>query len=475
MTRFSQGVIVLAAPVLACLLAACSGSPPRPSPSPAGLAPEEARQIAKEAFVYGFPLATNYDTLYKQAVDATDRDFRGPFNVLVSAAGVATSDDTFVVTPNSDTPYSFLWMDLRAEPIVITVPKIEKGRYYSGQMIDLYTFNFAYLGTRVFGNDGGTYLVTGPGWKGEAPKGVQAVLSSETQLAYLLFRTQLFNPSDLDNVRKIQAGYRAQPLSQFLGQPAPAPAPAVSWPKPTKEMTTTPALFDALNFLLEFCPTPPSEKALMARFAKLGIGAGQHFDLAKLTPEVRKAVEDGIADAWKDLEGVQKKINAEEISSSDMFGSRDFLKDNYLHRFAGAKLGLYGNSGAEAIYLGYFVDAENKPCDASKTSYVLRFPKGQLPPAGAFWSLTMYDGKTQFLVANPLKRYLLNSTMLKSFAFDPDGTLTFHVQKASPGKAREANWLPAPDGPFYAILRIYMPAAEVQSGAWKKPPMEPVK
>ena len=148
------------------------------------------------------------------------------------------------------------------------------------------------------------------------------------------------------------------------------------------------------------------------------------------------------------------------------------MKNNYLYRFAGAKLGLYGNSGDEAIYLGYFVDASHQSLDASKNDYTIRFPKGQLPPAHAFWSLTMYDGKSQLLVANPLKRYLLNSTMLKSFKFGTDGSLTFYLQKNAPGSGKDSNWLPAPDGPFYGILRIYMPAPEVLNGAWKKPPLE---
>ena len=169
-----------------------------------------------------------------------------------------------------------------------------------------------------------------------------------------------------------------------------------------------------------------------------------------------------------------KQINAETVSSSEMFGTRAFMKNNYLYRYAGAKLGLYGNSGDEAIYLAYFVDASHAPLDASKNNYELRFPKGQFPQAHAFWSLTMYDGKSQFLVANPLKRYLLNSTMLKTFKYGDDGSLTFYVQKSSPGSAKEANWLPAPDGPFYAILRMYMPAPEVVNGTWKKPPMLPV-
>jgi hypothetical protein len=436
---------------------------------------DDARSIAKEAYIYGFPLVTNYQTLYKQVVDTTGKDYRAPFNAIASLANVATPEDKFVVTPNSDTPYSFLWMDLRAEPVVVTMPEIEEGRYYTGQIIDLYTFNFAYLGTRSYGNDGGVFMIAGPGWKGETPKRVKAVFSSETEFAYVLFRTQLFSPSDLDNVKKIQAGYHAEPLSQFLKQPAPAAAPAVNWPKPAEGVLTTPALFTYLNFMLQFCPPNVSETALMERFAKLNIGAGKTFDWGGMSAEMQKAVNDGIADAGVNMAGLMKRINTDEVSSSDFFGTREYLKGNYLYRYAGAKLGLYGNSGDEAIYLAYFVDASHQPLDASKASYTLVFAKGETPPAKAFWSLTMYDGKTQLLVANPLKRYLLNSTMMKSFKYGSDGSLTLHVQKDSPGAEQEANWLPAPDGTFYSILRIYMPAPEVVDGTWKKPQMQPVR
>ncbi len=469
--RFSA-VILLS---LVCLLAGCGNKPQESAAPQGGPSPAEVRAIAKEAYIYGFPVVTNYSTMYKQAIDKGSKDYRAPFNQIASLANVATPDDKFVVTPNSDTPYSFLWMDLRAEPIIVTMPKIEKNRYYTGQMIDLYTYNFAYLGTRSFGNDGGAFMIAGPGWKGEMPKGVKAVMQSETEFAYLLFRTQLFNPADLNNVKRIQAGYHAQTLSQYLKQPAPAAAPGVNWPAPSPDMLTTPALFPYLNFMLQFCPANPAETELMARFAKLNIGAGKTFDFSKLSPESQKAVTDGIADAGKDLDALMKQINADQVASSDLFGTREFLKGNYLYRYAGAKLGLYGNSGEEAIYLAYFVDANHQPLDASKTAYTMVFPKGQLPPAKAFWSITMYDGKTQFLVANTLKRYLLNSTMLKSFKYGSDGSLTIYVQKGSPGAAKEANWLPAPDGPFYAILRIYMPAPEVVNGTWKKPQMQPAR
>src|SRR5580698_4427778 len=184
---------------LAIALIACN----RQQPSAEGaLTSAEARAIAKDAYIYGFPMAANYATMYKQAIDTTSKDYRAPFNKLTSAKSVATPDDKFVVTPNSDTPYSYLWMDLRAEPMVITIPKVEPNRYYSTQLIDLYTYNFAYLGTRAYGNDGGVFLIAGPGWNGDKPAGVKDVIHTETQIAFAFFRTQLFNSADLPRVNK---------------------------------------------------------------------------------------------------------------------------------------------------------------------------------------------------------------------------------------------------------------------------------
>jgi hypothetical protein len=433
----------------------------------------DARAIAKEAYIYGFPMVANYQTMYKQAIDTTNKDYRGSFNTVTSSKSVATPDDKFVVTPNSDTPYSYLWMDLRAEPLVVTVPKIEPNRYYTGQMIDLYTYNFAYLGTRAYGNNGGTFLIAGPGWKGDKPAGINDVIHSETQFAYLLFRTQLFNSADLSKVNKIQAEYKVQPLSTFLKRPPATDAPPVSWPK-IGDLPTGVDIFPYVNFLFQFCPPNPSESTLLARFAKLNIGSGQTFDMNKFPPEIQQAIKDGVKDSEADLAVVMKKINIDTISSGDMFGSRDFLKDNYLYRYAGAKLGLYGNSKQDALYFGYFVDANHLPLDAAKSSYVLHFPKDGLPPTKAFWSLTMYDGKSQFLVANPLKRYLLNSTTLKSYKYGPDGSLTLYISHTNPGPAKQPNWLPAPDGPFYVVFRVYMPGDTVVDGTWKKPQMQPV-
>ena len=432
-----------------------------------------AGAVANEAFIYGFPIVAGYKTLHKQAVDRDGTDFKAPFNAMGHSSRVATPQDQQFITPNSDTPYSYIWMDLRAEPVVITMPKIDKGRYYCAQLIDLYTHNFGYLGTRNHGNGGGDFLIAGPDWKGEMPKGITAIIRSETQIAYALIRTQLFNPADLENVRAIQARYQVRPLSRYLGAQTPQ-APSITWPMPEAGMTKTSALFPYLNFLLQFCPTHPSEEEKFARFATLGIGAGLPFDPAKLPADTAKAVDEGIADAWNDEEEMRRRLNAGEISKIDLFGDRTFMEGNYLRRFLAANLGIYGNSKEEAVYPNYGNDSEGQPLDSSSNRYTLRFEKGALPPAHAFWSLTMYDGSTRTLVENRLNRYLINSPMAESFQQGQDGSVTIYLQKDSPGAALESNWLPAPAGPFYAVLRIYLPKAEVLDGRWQQPPMHRV-
>src|SRR6266403_6254187 len=198
----------------------------------ASVTPAEVRAIAKEAYIYGFPMVDSYRIQYGYFVDRQNPEFKAPWNQIRNIPRVYTPADTAIQTPNSDTPYSFVGMDLRSEPIVLTVPTIEKERYYSVQFIEAYTFNFDYIGSRATGNEGGSYMIAGPNWKGETPKGVKKVFPSETQFVFAVYRTQLFNPGDIDNVKKVQAGYKAQTLSAFLGQPAPKAAPAIDFMKP---------------------------------------------------------------------------------------------------------------------------------------------------------------------------------------------------------------------------------------------------
>ena len=438
--------------------------------------PTEARAIAKEAYLYGYPVVEMYKTLYTQAVDKGGANYKAPFNHIGNTAQVFTPRDTAFVTPNADTPYSFVWMDLRKEPLVLTLPKVEDNRYYSVQLIDLYTQNIAYLGTRSTGNNGGHYMIAGPDWKGQQPVDIDRVIYSESNIAYALYRTQLFDEKDLNKVKQIQNGYKVQPLSAYVKQPAPAKVAKIEWPKPMATMTEGPQLFRYLNFMLAFAAPQDSEKDLMARFAKIGIAPGAPFKVKDLTAEQRKALEDGIADGRAEFTAFKKdKVDTHQVTSSDLFGSRDRLKNNYLYRYAGANMGIFGNSTDEAIYMSYFVDSEGKPANGARHSYTVHFAKDQLPPAEAFWSLTMYDAKTKLLAPNLKKRYLINSAMLPNLKRDADGGLTLALQHHEPPKAEQSNWLPAPPGPFYAVLRIYLPKPEVGNGQWKLPPLTPLK
>ena len=436
--------------------------------------PDDARAIAREAFTYGYPLVDNYIISYDYFVDETSPNFKAPWNNLANIARVFTPADTAVQTPNSDTPYSWAGVDLRAEPIVLSLPKIDAKRYYSVQIWDTYNYITGYAGSRTTGNDGGNIMIAGPDWSGETPAGIKKVYSSETEFGIFVIRTQLFNPDDIDNVKKIQAQYKMQPLSAFLGTTPPPAAPAVDFVKPlTKpELKTSLEFFNIMNFVLSYSPVVPSEAALRERFARIGIEGGKTFDPATLSPDIKTAIEAGRADAWKDFDGVAKQMNAGKITSGDVFGTREFLGDNYLYRWLGT-IGIYGNAKQEAMYPVLAVDSKGQKLNGAN-KYTLRFAPGELPPVNAFWSTTMYELPASLLVANPLDRYLLNSTMMDQFVKDADGGLTLYFQNESPGKDKEANWLPAPKGPFWVILRLYWPKEAALNGTWKAPAVEPV-
>jgi hypothetical protein len=462
--------------VRSAALAAIAATAAKPVPLRAqtDATPAEARAIAKEVCIYGAPMVDNYRIQYAYFVDRASPEYKGSWNQIVNIPRVYTPADTAIQTPNSDTPYSMLGADLRAEPLVLTVPAMEKERYFSVQLIDYYTFNFDYIGTRTTGNNGGSFLLAGLGWKGETPKGIDKVFRCETELAFLIYRTQLFDPSDLDNVKKVQSGYKVQTLSAFLGQSAPRAAPAIDFIKPLtpEAQRTSPEFFNILNFVLTFCPTVPTETELMARFAKIGIGPGKTIDFGKLSPEMKAAYEQGMPDAWKELADFEKsEINTGKVTSGDLFGTREYLKNNYLYRMAAAALGIYGNSKSEAMYPLYRVDAAGEKLNAERNRYTLRFAPGQFPPVKAFWSVTMYDLPQSLLVANPINRYLLNSPRLPNLKRDADGGLTIYIQNESPGVDRETNWLPAPKGPYWLAMRLYWPKDEALDGKWKAPPI----
>lgn len=235
---------------------------------------ERTKAIAEEGFIYGLPLVMNYAVMNEFAVDTNSSQFKAPFNQIRNEHHVATPDDTAVITPNSDTPYSMLWADLRAEPLVISVPAVAKPRYYSVQMIDGNTYNFGYIGSRATGFAAGSYLVVGPDWKGTTPPGINKVFASTTPFALILCRTQLINPQDMPNVEKIQSGYQAQPLSAFLKQPAPPAAPAINF-VPANTAGIKANFFEYLSAALEFVPPSPETTDVRAKLASIGVGPGE--------------------------------------------------------------------------------------------------------------------------------------------------------------------------------------------------------
>ncbi len=442
----------------------------------------EVKAIAEEGFIYGLPIVMNYAVMYEFVIDRNSGQWKAPFNEISNEHRVFTYKDTTVVTPNSDTPYSMLWLDLRAEPMVISVPAVDPKRYYSVMLCDGNTFNYGYIGTRATGSDAGDYLVAGPRWQGEAPAGIKKVFRSSTDFSAAIFRTQLFNADDMPNVIKVQEGYKVQPLSAYLKQPAPAAPPAVDFPKIDKEMVKT-NFFEYLDFALQFAPAGPEEEAIRARLASIGVGPGKKFSFRDLSAEHKAEILIGMKEGEKKIEQkvteMGKSINGWRVAAA--FGDRSFYNGNWLLRGAAAKAGIYGNDAAEAMYPMAKTLADGTPLDGAKHKYTLTFAKDQFPPVNAFWSVTMYDGKTQLLIKNPIDRYLVNSPMLPGMKKNPDGSLTLYLQKDSPGKDNEANWLPAPDGPIYLVMRLYWPRSEPPSilppgeGTWQPPALAQVE
>jgi hypothetical protein len=439
----------------------------------ADVTPAETKVIAEEAFIYGLPIVMNYAVMYEYCVDKNSGQYKAPFNQIKNEARVFTYKDTAIITPNSDTPYSVLWLDLRAEPMVLSVPAVEKSRYYSVMLCDGNTFNYGYIGTRATGPESGDYMVVGPDWKGEAPAGIKKVFRSSTQFSLAAYRTQLFNPEDMPNVVKIQSGYKAQPLSKYLNQPEPPAAPVINFPKINKELVKT-NFFEYLDFALQFAPAGPEEKEIRAKLASIG---------KNLSPEQKAAVGQGMKEGEQKVEdGVKHlgtKINGWNIAS--ITGDRAFFNGDWLKRAEAAKAGIYGNDAVEAMYPLTTALPNGEPLDGSKHNYTLTFAAGQFPPVNAFWSVTMYDGKSQLLIKNPINRYLINSPMLPNMKKNADGSLTLYIQKDSPGADKESNWLPAPNDLIYLVMRLYWPKTEPPSilppgeGTWKPPGLVNVK
>ncbi|MFB6523432.1 DUF1254 domain-containing protein [Streptomyces sp. NPDC056401] len=428
------------------------------------LSPDEARKTAAEAWIWGYPLLENYRTLYPQAVDPDDPRSVGGFGRFRHYSQPFSPANTDIVTPNNDTPYSWGWLDLRAEPWVVSVPAVN--RYYVLPFHDLDTSYVGYIGARTTGQEAGHHLVAGPGFEGEVPEGMAGVLRADSFLVGILGRTYLAGAEDVEELRAIQDRYQLRPLSEFLGEPAP-PAPAEPvWPAWHEDALDSVEFFTLLDFLLGFFPVLDSERDLRERLAALGVDGRGEFEPSTLLPDVKAAVEQGISEGRATLEAAKRNA----ADSTGWFGTRAELGTDYLIRAIGADKGLYGLPAAEAWYAGWTQDDQgNRPPDASQRDYVLHFPAGRLPPSRFFWSATMYRLPERLLVDNPIDRYSIGDRT-PGIVYDEDGGLTVHVRKDAPQDPKEAaNWLPAPDGPFSIVIRVYGPDPAVLDHTWAMP------
>lgn len=433
---------------------------------------KEGLEAGVAAVAYGLPLVI-MEATRRKLVNVTEAGaMAAPVNQFAHMPAFPDASFKDVVRANVDTLYSSAWLDLAAEPIVLSVPDTN-GRFYLMPMLDAWTDIFASPGKRTTGTQRGHFAITGPGWSGTLPAGVKEI-KSPTNMVWIIGRTQTNGPKDYAAVHALQKQYRLTPLSAFGKPYTPAPAtvdPAVDMklaPVEAVARMSAAEFFDTMAALMKQNPPPAADAPVLEKLKAIGIVPGEKFDASRLDPAFAKGLSRAVPVALERLTEASKQagapVNGWRIPSMKL---ADFGTD-YGTRAVVALVGLGANLPADAVYPSAFADGENQPLSGANR-YVLRFEKGQEPPVRAFWSVTMYDPGS-FFVPNPVNRYALSSWMpLKRNA---DGSLELYIQKDSPGKDKEANWLPAPEGPFNVTLRMYWPAERdptVLDGSWKPP------
>ncbi len=430
----------------------------------------EAYEIGVEAYTYLYPLVL-MDVTRRQAVNVEAGKIfgRGPMNAFTNVRAFPPADFRDVVRPNFDTLYSVAWLDLTKEPMVLTAPDTQ-GRYYMLPMLDMWTDVFACPGKRTTGTVACHFAVVPPGWQGKLPEGAQRI-DAPTPYVWIIGRTQTNGSSDYEAVHKVQDGYTITPLSQ-LGK---APRPVTAMIDPTVDMKTAPMTqvagmtaakyFGYATELLKVNPPHPTDQPIVARMRRIGIECGKAFDFGKAAPAVKRALERAAPDALKAMRSkiptLARVINGWQINT-DTIG---VYGNYYLKRAIVALLGLGANLPEDAVYPISLSDADGKPLHGAN-QYVLRFAKNEIPPVGAFWSVTLY-GKDGFPTANALKRNAIGDR--DALKYNADGSLDIFIQRESPGKDKESNWLPAPSEDFNLTMRLYAPKVEVIDGRWTPP------
>ena len=446
---------------------------------------EEAYAIGVSAYLYFYPAVTMDITRKEFTNIEPGKGVGGPMNTFVNLSEFPPADMRIVVRPNFDTLYSSAWLDLTKEPMIVSVPDTAD-RYYLLPMLDMWTDVFASPGWRTTGTQAGDFIIVPPGWRPDLrdqliekfnlPKNTQRI-DAPTPYVWIIGRTKTDGPQDYDAVHKIQAGYKITPLSQW----GKALEPAEVKIDPTIDMKTPPKIqvdtMEAGKFfayaaeLLKTNPPHSTDQPIIALMKRIGIEAGQSFDIDKVDPAVAKAIErvpQGAQELmrWK-VPTLARVVNGWSMNTDTM----GVYGNYYLKRAIVAQLGLGANLPEDAIYPINLGDESGKPLDGAN-KYTIHFDKGATPPASAFWSITLYDPEG-FQVANSLYRFAVSSWM--PFAYNQDGSLDLYFQNESPGAANEANWLPAPKGPFNLLMRLYAPKSEALTGKWNPPPVTRVQ
>lgn len=410
---------------------------------------DDARAIAQQAYVYGLPMVENYRVMYTNAIA------KGlGYNRLVGQARLYTPQDRVVPTPNNDTAYSNSWVDMRREPMVLTIPKIPPERYFSFQIVDYFTNVVDYIGTRGHDLEGGSYLFVGPDWDGEKPNGIRKVIPMPGYLFFLLGRTRILGPGDETAAQAIMDQYRLQTLSDF--QRGGSTETTQEGPKLIKwedSILQDGRFFEILNqCLTDFQRPPTCDDKLLAELAKINVGPGLNFH--DVSPDLLGPIVEGAQQAYATLLNATQTTGDTPWSmpawETEVFGDGP---EAYSFRATVSLAWIYMNAPAEAMYATGVKDGSGAAFDGKNHRYVMRFP--QAPPVDAFWSLTMYDSDW-FLVDNPAKRYSIGSS---SALNKQNEGFTLTIQNAwmgEPGKP-DPNWLPAPNGTFYLVLRLYCP------------------
>ena len=435
------------------------------------LSDQQITDAAKQVYEFGFPMVMNLKTISEFVLETDSSQYKAPFNELKCEARLYTPEDTTIVTPNSDTPYCMGWLDLTNGPVELSVPDIDENRYYSFQFIDMYTHNFEYVGTRTNNNTAGKYLIVGPDWQGEVGSDITQVIQSETNQVFSITRTQVFDEADLAVVKDIQAQFKLSTVNNQQSN-------SDSYPLWVEGAENTVNAFEYIDFALSIIPEHEQDKTVRELAKSLGLDGDKPFKVSDLSKAQYNAIAEGIKQAHSEVEKFIQMNGSHPLTSHRIFGTRDHLTKSanefeldtpYLPRTVAATKGIYGNSGEEALYPAYFFDNKGEALNTHGQDYQLRFEAGELPPVDAFWSLSIYDGITQLFIDNELDRYLVNSENVDNFVKEEDGSIVIYIQQESPGKALEANWLPAPDGPFYLIKRLYLPKEEALQAEWIAP------